>query len=62
MAGASPPIDIPVMASTPGFRHRIYALTYKSKEDATWLPDWIVIYAVLFVLAAAVAGRVPADN
>jgi hypothetical protein len=24
--------------------------------------DWIVIYAVLFVLAAAVAGRVRADN
>jgi hypothetical protein len=24
--------------------------------------DWIVIYAVLFVLAAAVVGRVPADT
>jgi len=24
--------------------------------------DWIVIYAVLFVLAAAVVGRVPAET
>ena len=55
-------VDIRVMASTSSFQRPIYLLTYKSKEDATMVADWIVIYAVLFVLAAAVVGRVPADT
>ena len=50
------------MASTSSFQHRIYALTYQSKGGCDMVADWIVIYAVLFVLAAAVAGRVRADN
>jgi hypothetical protein len=32
------------------------------KGGCDMVADWIVIYAVLFVLAAAVAGRVAADN
>ena len=50
------------MAITSSFQRRIYPLTYKSKEVCDMVADWIVIYAVLFVLAAAVVGRVPADT
>jgi hypothetical protein len=32
------------------------------KGGCDMVADWIVIYAVLFVLAAAVVGRVPADT
>jgi hypothetical protein len=32
------------------------------KGGCDMVADWIVIYTVLFVLAAAVAGRVAADN
>jgi hypothetical protein len=55
-------VDIRVMANTSSFQRPIYLLTYKSKEGCDMVADWIVIYAVLFVLAAAVVGRVPADT
>jgi hypothetical protein len=32
------------------------------KGGCDMVAEWIVIYAVLFVLAAAVTGNVPADN
>jgi hypothetical protein len=38
------------------------AFDLQVKGGCDMVADWIVIYAVLFVLAAAVAGHVPADN
>jgi hypothetical protein len=35
--------------------------TYVWQREGAMVADWIVIYAVLFVLAAGVVGRVPAE-
>jgi hypothetical protein len=50
------------MASTSSFQRRIYPFDLQVKGGCDMVADWIVIYAVLFVLAAAVVGRVPADT
>jgi hypothetical protein len=58
------PISLPNRHSCDGRYIRLSSrrLTFShglQKEDAM-VADWIVIYAVLFVLAAVVVGRVPA--
>jgi len=51
-------IDIRAMASTSGIQRRI-RLRPKIKGGCDMVADWIVIYAGVVVLAAAVAGDVP---
>ena len=69
LATARPPGCAPASTNRPScdgrhIRFSSLRLTFVhglQKEDAM-VADWIVIYAVLFVLAAAVVGRVPAET
>jgi hypothetical protein len=48
------------MAGTSGSRTGVYPFRMVWQKEDAMVADWMLIYAVLFILGAAVVGRVPA--